>query len=68
MQLRVEALAGHLERRLERLYCMSGDEPLLIEEALDALRTTARAAQLEAARGEPDGEQDCGNQRTTHRS
>jgi DNA polymerase-3 subunit delta len=44
MQLKVEALAGHLERRLERLYCISGDEPLLIEEALDALRTTARAA------------------------
>lgn len=45
MQLRAEALAGHLERgRLERLYCVSGDEPLLAEEALDAIRAAARAA------------------------
>jgi len=45
MQLKAEALAGHLNRgRLERLYCVSGDEPLLAEEALDTLRTAARAA------------------------
>jgi DNA polymerase-3 subunit delta len=45
MQLKAEALAGHLARgRLERLYCISGDEPLLIEESLDALRAAARAA------------------------
>jgi DNA polymerase-3 subunit delta len=45
MQLKVEALAGHLARgRLERLYCVSGDEPLLAEEALDTIRAAARAA------------------------
>src|SRR5256885_14000148 len=45
MQLRPEALAGHLARgRLERLYCVNGDEPLLIEESLDAIRAAARAA------------------------
>src|SRR5262245_12839911 len=44
MQLKAEALAGHLARgRLERLYSISGDEPLLAEEALDALRAAARA-------------------------
>jgi len=45
MQLRVEALASHLARgRLERLYCVSGDEPLLAEESLDAIRAAGRAA------------------------
>jgi DNA polymerase-3 subunit delta len=45
MQLKVEALAGHLARgRLERLYCVSGDEPLLAEESLDAIRAAGRAA------------------------
>ncbi len=45
MQLKAEQLAGHLGRgKLERLYCVSGDEPLLIEEALDAIRAAARAA------------------------
>jgi DNA polymerase-3 subunit delta len=45
MQLRAEALDGHLARgRLARLYCISGDEPLLAEEALDALRAAARKA------------------------
>src|SRR5882724_11647644 len=45
MQLKVEALAPHLARgRLEHLYCVSGDEPLLAEESLDAIRAAARAA------------------------
>lgn len=45
MQLKVDALAGHLARgRLERVYCVSGDEPLLAEESLDAIRAAARAA------------------------
>lgn len=44
MLLKAEQLTGHLGRgKLERLYCVSGDEPLLIEEALDAIRATARA-------------------------
>jgi DNA polymerase-3 subunit delta len=45
MLLKPEALPGHLARgRMERLYCVSGDEALLIEEALDAIRAAARAA------------------------
>jgi DNA polymerase-3 subunit delta len=45
MQLKADALAGHLARgRLERIYCVSGDEPLLAEEAFDAIRAAARAA------------------------
>jgi DNA polymerase-3 subunit delta len=45
MQLKVESLAGHLARGpLQRLYCVSGDEPLLAEESLDAIRAAARSA------------------------
>ena len=45
MQLKVETLAGHLARgRLERLYCVSGDEPLLAEESMDAIRAAGRTA------------------------
>jgi DNA polymerase-3 subunit delta len=45
MLVKAEALAGHLARApLARLYCVSGDEPLLAEEALDAIRAAARAA------------------------
>jgi DNA polymerase III subunit delta len=44
MLLKAEQLAGHLGRgKLERLYCVSGDEALLVEEALDAIRAAARA-------------------------
>ncbi|HTT10617.1 MAG TPA: DNA polymerase III subunit delta [Burkholderiaceae bacterium] len=45
MQLKVEALAAHLARgRLERLYCVSGDEPLVAEESMDAIRAAGRTA------------------------
>lgn len=45
MQLKAEQLQAHLGRgKLERLYTLSGDEPVIIEEALDALRAAARAA------------------------
>ncbi len=44
MQLRPDALAAHLERgKLARIYTVSGDEPLLVIEAADALRQAARA-------------------------
>lgn len=43
MRLPGTALAGALARELAPLYLLSGDEPLLVEEALDAVRTAARA-------------------------
>jgi DNA polymerase-3 subunit delta len=45
MQLRADALAAHLARGpLARIYTVSGDEPLLAIEAIDAIRAAARAA------------------------
>jgi len=42
MQLAAPQLAGHLQRGLRSLYTLHGDEPLLIQEAADALRAAAR--------------------------
>jgi DNA polymerase-3 subunit delta len=42
--LRPEQLAGDLARRLRPLYTVWGDEPLLVQEAADAIRTAARLA------------------------
>ena len=42
-EVRFEALPGHIERGLAPLYLIAGEEPLLIEEALDQLRARARA-------------------------
>jgi len=44
MQVRLDQLAGHLARGLRPLYTLHGDEPLLMQEAADAIRATARAA------------------------
>ena len=48
MQLRLDQLAGHLtqarQRGLRSVYTLWGDEPLLAQEAGDALRAAARAA------------------------
>ena len=44
MQLRPEQLPGHLQRELRPLYTVWGDEPLLAQEACDAIRAAARAA------------------------
>ena len=44
MQLRAEQLAAHLQRGLKPLYLVHGDEPLLAQEAADAIRSAARAA------------------------
>ncbi len=44
MQLRADQLAAHLAKNLRPLYTVWGDEPLLAQEALDALRAAARAA------------------------
>ncbi len=42
--VRVDALAAQLERGLAPLYVVHGDEPLLVQEAADAIRAAARAA------------------------
>lgn len=44
MQIRPEQLAAQLERSLARVYTVHGDEPLLAQEAGDAIRAAARAA------------------------
>ena len=42
--LKPEQLAADLARRLRPLYTVWGDEPLLVQEAADAIRAAARAA------------------------
>ena len=44
MQVRAEQLAQHLAKGLKPLYTVWGDEPLLAQEAGDAIRVEARAA------------------------
>ncbi len=43
MQLAPAQLNSHLQKGLKPLYTLYGDEPLLIQEAADAIRATARA-------------------------
>lgn len=43
MRLRADQLSGSLSRQLASLYLVSGDEPLLVDEALAAIRTRAAA-------------------------
>lgn len=42
MQIAANQLANHLQRGLKSLYALHGDEPLLQQEALDAIRAVAR--------------------------
>lgn len=42
MLLKGEQLAAHLERELKAVYVVYGDEPLLVIEAADAIRASAR--------------------------
>ncbi|MBX3655979.1 MAG: DNA polymerase III subunit delta [Ramlibacter sp.] len=42
MQLAAAQLSAHLQRGLKPLYTLHGDEPLLIQEAADAIRAKAR--------------------------
>ena len=42
MQLSANQLTNHLQRGLKSLYTLHGDEPLLQQEALDAIRAAAR--------------------------
>lgn len=44
MQVRPDQLASHLSKGLRSLYIVWGDEPLLAQEAADAIRAAARAA------------------------
>ncbi|TMH11577.1 MAG: DNA polymerase III subunit delta, partial [Betaproteobacteria bacterium] len=44
MQIRLDQLATHLQKNLRPLYTLWGDEPLLAQEAGDAIRAAARAA------------------------
>ncbi len=44
MQLRADQLEAHLARGLKPIYTVYGDEPLLAQEAGDAIRAAARAA------------------------
>jgi DNA polymerase III subunit delta len=44
MQVRADQLASHLHKGLRPLYTVWGDEPLLAQEAGDAIRAAARAA------------------------
>lgn len=44
MRLNAEDLQGHLESGLAAVYVLSGDEPLLVQEAADAVRAAAREA------------------------
>ena len=43
MQLALAQLGAHLQKGLRSLYTLHGDEPLLMQEAADAIRATARA-------------------------
>ena len=42
MQLAVAQLSAHLAKGLRSLYTLHGDEPLLVQEAADAIRAAAR--------------------------
>ena len=44
MQLKPPQLADHLSQHLAPCYLISGDEPLIVQECADAIRTAARAA------------------------
>jgi DNA polymerase-3 subunit delta len=43
MQLALPQLTAHLQRGLRNLYVLHGDEPLLVQEAADEIRSAARA-------------------------
>lgn len=44
MQLPADQISAHLRKGLAPVYLVSGDEPLLAQEVLDAIRAAARAA------------------------
>ena len=42
MKISADRLAGHLANKLAPAYLITGDEPLLVDEAADAVRACAR--------------------------
>lgn len=44
MQIRPEQLDKHLQSALQRIYLVTGDEPLIVQECSDAIRTATRSA------------------------
>ena len=58
MQLRGDQLAAHLERELQPVYVVYGDEPLLVIEAADAIRAAARQQGARALRVQPPAKED----------
>ena len=48
MKLRLDQLSAHLRNQLAPIYLLSGDEPLQLGEALDAIRTRARESGFES--------------------
>lgn len=48
MKLPANRLDGHLREKLRPCYLVSGDDPLLVQEALDSLRETARKQGFES--------------------
>jgi DNA polymerase-3 subunit delta len=46
MRLKPEQLTGHLQKQLLPVYLLSGEEPLLIQEAADQIRATCRQQQF----------------------
>ena len=44
MQLKPQQLSGQLSKGIARCYLIAGDEPLLVQEAADAIRASARDA------------------------
>jgi DNA polymerase-3 subunit delta len=51
MQVRADQLSAHLQRGLKPAYTLHGDEPLLAQEAADAIRAPRRARRLHRAQG-----------------
>jgi len=47
LKIQLRSLAGHLEGGLAPVYLVAGDEPLLVADALDAIRAAARRAGFE---------------------
>jgi len=46
MKLKAEQLAQHLQQPLKPIYLVSGDEPLLVQECTDAIRTATKEQQI----------------------
>ena len=42
MKINLNQLSSHLQNKLAPCYFVTGDEHLLVDEALDAIRATAR--------------------------